>query len=146
MSISMLCSQCGSPAERCERCAAALCPRRLCAELHDAACEAMSTLPAQPTGEMIALSQRPTPTPTPTSPRRQRRERDYEAECTAAEQLVVRISQHRQTGRAALLGGDLETAVDELWLARDLEPHLDRLGAAARAVLPRDWEMETDLT
>jgi hypothetical protein len=45
-----------------------------------------------------------------------------------------------------LLAGELDTAVDELWIARELEPELDRLGAAARDLLPKDWEMETDLT
>jgi hypothetical protein len=63
-----------------------------------------------------------------------------------AEQLMSTIGHHRQAGRAALIAGDLDTAFDELWAARQLEPDLDRLGADARAHLPADWEIETDLT
>jgi hypothetical protein len=63
-----------------------------------------------------------------------------------AEQFVLKITQHRLAGRSALLVGDLDTAFQELWTARDLEPSLDHLGAVARAVVPRDWEHETDLT
>lgn len=58
---------------------------------------------------------------------------------------MLTISHHRQAGRSALLAGDLDTAFDELWAARQLEPDLDRLGAGARAQLPADWELETDL-
>ncbi|HEV7662202.1 MAG TPA: hypothetical protein VGQ62_01610, partial [Chloroflexota bacterium] len=72
-------------------------------------------------------------------------ERNESAERLLAEQLVVHITQHRQSGRAALLVGDLDTAFDELWAARTLEPDLDRLGANARQSMPRDWELETDL-
>src|SRR6202022_971054 len=35
---------------------------------------------------------------------------------------------------------------DELWAARLLEPDLDRPGASARDCMPREWELETDLT
>lgn len=63
-----------------------------------------------------------------------------------AEQLMSTIGHHRQAGRAALIAGDLDTAFDELSAARHLEPDLDRLGADARAHLPADWEVETDLT
>jgi hypothetical protein len=136
--MSILCSQCGGPAERCERCAGPICARRLCAELHDAACAAVSALPAAPA----------TPTGIPYTRRQapRRRERNPEAERLLAEQLGLTIAHHRRAGRAALLAGDLDTAFDELWAARQFEPDLDRLGAGGRAVLPPDWEMETDLT
>jgi hypothetical protein len=89
----------------------------------------------------------PTSTRTYTRPQTARhRERNPEAERLLAEQLVLTIGHHRQAGRSALLAGDLDLAFDELWAARQLEPDLDRLGAVARSVLPRDWEIETDLT
>jgi hypothetical protein len=135
--MNMLCSQCGMPAERCERCAGALCARIFCSELHEASCAAVSTLPAQPMS---------IPTAIVFKPKVRRRERDAAAERIVAEQLVLRISQHRQAGRAALLVGDLDTAFDELWAARALEPDLDRLGPTARECMPHDWEIETDLT
>jgi tetratricopeptide (TPR) repeat protein len=134
--MSMLCSQCDAPAERCDRCASALCERRLCAELHEASCVAMSSLPREP---LLVLA-------SAFKPKVRRRERNQAAERVLAEQLVPRITRHRQTGRAALLVGDLDTAFDELWAARQLEPDLDRLGASARQCMPRDWEIETDLT
>src|SRR5437868_9501604 len=109
MPISMLCSQCGSPAERCELCAGALCQRLLCSELHDAACSAVSALPSVP---VVASA----PAKTKTKPARDT-DRDEEAERLQAEQLVLRISQHRQTGRSALLIGDLDTAFDALCAA-----------------------------
>src|SRR5579859_1659649 len=137
----MLCSQCDAPAERCTRCAAALCARRLCAELHEASCEAVSALPV---GAPIAAV--PTAPPLFTPRTRQRRERNTEAERVVAQQLVTQITQHRLSGRAALLTGNLDVAFDELWAARRLEPDLDRLGPRARQVMPRDWELETDLT
>jgi len=59
---------------------------------------------------------------------------------------VLQITQHRQAGRSALLAGDLDTAFDELWAARLLEPDLDCVGATARDCMPREWEIETDLT
>src|SRR5215216_4519836 len=136
MSVSMLCSQCGSPAERCEQCAGALCQRRLCAELHEASCAAVSAMPSLP---MIVAA--PTVKRAATRP-----ERDEEAERQQAEQFVLKITQHRLAGRSALLAGDLDSAYTELTTARDLEPNLDHLGAVAREVLPRDWEQETDLT
>src|ERR1700738_1384526 len=136
----MLCSQCDAPAERCTRCAAALCTRRLCAELHEVSCEAVSALPV---GAPIATA----PDPAVFTPRtRQRRERNTEAERVVAQHLVTQITQHRQSGSAALLTGHLDVAFDELWAARRLEPDLDRLGPRARQVMPRDWELETDLT
>src|SRR5690349_10252883 len=108
-----LCSQCGAPADRCERCAAALCQRRLCAELHEASCAAVSALPAGPgLMDSARASARPRVV--------RRRERNPEAERLLAEQLVVSIGQHRQAGRAALLLGDLDTAFDELSAARQL--------------------------
>ncbi len=134
----MLCSQCGAPAERCARCASALCARRLCAELHDVSCSAVSALPAG----QVPLPTRGTYVPRP----RPRRQRSPEAEGQIAQHLVLQITQHRQAGRSALLAGDLDTAFDELWAARLLEPDLDCVGATARACMPREWEIETDLT
>jgi len=137
----MLCSQCDAPAERCTRCAAALCTRRLCAELHEVSCEAVSALPVG------APTTAPAPAPVLFTARpRHRRERNTEAEKAIAEHLVTQITRHRQSGRAALLTGDLDLAFDELWAARHLEPDLDRLGPRARQAMPRDWELETDLT
>src|ERR1700687_3908831 len=107
----MLCSQCDAPAERCTRCAAALCKRRLCAELHEVSCEAVSALPV---GAPITLPAQPvlfTPKP------RHKRERNTEAEKAIAEHLVNQITRHRQSGRAALVTGDLDMAFDELWAA-----------------------------
>jgi hypothetical protein len=63
-----------------------------------------------------------------------------------AEQLAATIGHHRQAGRSALMAGDLDTAFDQLWAARQLEPDLDRLGPEAHTALPDDWELETDLT
>jgi hypothetical protein len=135
MSVSMLCNQCGAPAERCQRCASALCLRLLCSELHDASCAAVSALPTKD------------PAPALSGPALQpRRERDDEAERAHVEQLVLAITRHRHQGRTALVVGDLDTAVDELWRARDLEPGLDHVGAIAREFVPRGWELETDLT
>jgi hypothetical protein len=141
----MLCSQCGAPANRCARCAGALCPQRLCAELHEASCAAVSALPAGPA--LQSFGSRPTAPPIVFTPHaRRRRERNPDAERQAAEQLVQHIARHRQYGRAALLAGELDTAFEELWAARDLEPELDELGAAARLSISHDWEIETDLT
>lgn len=134
--MTMRCSQCQGAAERCDRCGGALCARRLCAELHEAACAVLSALPDAPTTVRAASVARTKP----------RRERNPEAERILAEHLVETIGQHRLAGRAALLAGDLDTAFDELWTARQLEPDLDRLGAPARAGLPADFELETDLT
>jgi hypothetical protein len=136
--MSMLCSQCGAPAERCARCASALCARRLCAELHEVSCSAVSALPARQIQAPIASTYVPR--------QRQRRQRSPEVESQIAQQLVVQITQHRQAGRSALLAGDLDTAFDELWAARLLEPDLDCVGAHARDCMPREWEVETDLT
>ena len=135
----MLCSQCGLPAERCERCAGALCQRLLCSELHEASCAAVSALPATP----IQVNAQP-----PKAPRQRKPviERDDEQERLQAEQFILKITQHRVAGRSALLEGDLDTAFHELSTAKDLESNLDHLGAGAREVLPRDWEQETDLT
>jgi hypothetical protein len=77
---------------------------------------------------------------------RPRRQRSPEAESLIAQHLVLQITQHRHAGRTALLAGDLDTAFDQMWAARLLEPDLDCLGAAARGCMPREWEMETDLT
>src|SRR5438132_569999 len=136
--MSMLCSQCGAPAERCARCASALCARRLCAELHEVSCSAVSALPVG----QIQPPARSTYVPR----QKQRRARSPEAESQIAQHLVLRITQHRQAGRSALLAGDLDTAFDELWAARLLEPDLDCVGATARDCMPREWELETDLT
>jgi hypothetical protein len=81
-----------------------------------------------------------------TRPAAGRRVHDPEAERVLAEKLMLAIGHHRQVGRAALVAGDLDTAYDQLCAARQLEPDLDRLGASARAILPPDWELETDLT
>src|SRR4029077_20694161 len=97
----------------------ALCARRLCAELHDASCAAVSAMPAEPIGSRAPV--------TFTRKVRPRRERNARAERVLAKELVLRITQHRQAGRAALLVGDLDTAFDELSAARQLEPDLDRL-------------------
>jgi len=75
-----------------------------------------------------------------------RRQRSHEADSQIAQHLVLQITQHRHAGRSALLAGDLDTAFDELWAARLLEPDLDCVGASAREHLPRGWEIETDLT
>ena len=132
----MLCNQCGAAAQRCEHCGAGVCTRRFCAELHEAACAAVSALPKAPGATSVTY----------VPPAVRRRERNPDAERALAEQLMLTIGHHRQTGRAALIAGDLDTAFDELWAARQLEPDLDRLGADARAQLPADWEIETDLT
>src|SRR5207248_8298683 len=134
--MTMLCSQCGAAATRCDRCSGALCARSLCADLHDASCAAVSVLPVAPAVAHATATFRPRP----------RRERNPEAERVLAEHLVQTVSRHRQAGRAALLAGDLDTAFDELWTARQLEQDLDRLGADARTHLPPAWEIETDLT
>jgi len=131
----MLCSQCGVAAARCDRCSGALCARSLCADLHDALCAAVSVLPAAPAVAHAAVTFRPRP----------RRERNPEAERVLAEHLVQTVNRRRQAGRAALLAGDLDTAFDEFWTARHLEQDLDRLRAPARACMPPDWELETDL-
>jgi hypothetical protein len=155
----MLCTQCGWPAARCARCAGALCPRRLCAELHEASCAGVSGLPSshRPAGPTSATSgtsaaSRTSPAsagsprrPGRSSGKEARTTRDSSAERLAVEQLVAVITRHRRAGQAALLAGDLDTAFHELWLARELEPDLDRFGAAAREALPADWEPETDL-
>jgi hypothetical protein len=133
--MSIPCSQCGAATERCERCVGALCTRRLCAEIHEATCAAMSALPAARGGVSYTRRQAP-----------KRRERNPEAERLLAEQLILTIGHRRLAGRAALLAGDLDTAFDQLWAARQLEPDLDGLCADARADLPTDWEIETDLT
>ena len=137
MPISMLCAQCGSPAERCARCSGALCPRKLCAELHEAACTALSTMPPRPA--------RVEPTPRKLRPSGDRR-RPTTLDRQLVQQLVLTIAQHRADGRAALLIGELDRACTELWSARDLELQLDRLGSAAARSLPDGWELETDLT
>ena len=139
--MSILCSQCGAPAERCARCAGALCARRLCAELHEASCSTVGALPAR----QMPLPLRSASDPGQSTPR-PRRQRNADAERLIAQQLVLQITHHRQAGRSALLVGDLDTAFDELWAARLLEPDLDCLGATARDCLPGEWEIETDLT
>src|SRR5919197_6082106 len=142
MPISMLCAQCGSPAERCARCSGALCRRKLCAELHEAACDALSAMPTEPAGEAVpGLRTERTARGT-----RERRSPAGNADRQLVEQLVLTISQHRAQGRAALLLGELDGAFAELWTARDLELQLDRLGSAASRALPEGWEVETDLT
>jgi hypothetical protein len=138
MSLLMMCSQCGAPADRCDSCSSALCGRRLCSELHEASCAAVSALPigASPLSvAQLSASRKPKPSI-----------RDGEAERSQAEHLVLTITQLRHGGRSALLVGDLDTAYKELLRARDLEPDLDHLGAVAREIVPNDWELETDLT
>src|SRR5438445_462071 len=96
--MSMLCSQCGTAAERCPRCAGALCARRLCGQLHEAACDdavnALASAPTLPTTRTVYAPR--------TRPRRQR---DPEVERLIAHRLVVQITHHRHTGRAASLLG-----------------------------------------
>jgi hypothetical protein len=133
--MTIPCSQCGSAATRCDRCSGAWCARGLCSDLHEASCAALSVLPAAPAVAHTAVSFRARP----------RRERNPEAERVLAEHLVETVTRHRHAGRAALLGGDLDTAFDELWTARQVEHDLDRLGAPARECVPPDWEIETDL-
>jgi hypothetical protein len=110
----------------------------LCSELHEVSCAAVSALPIGASTKSVAqLSESRKPRVSV---------RDDQAERTQAELLVNAITQLRQGGRSALLLGDLDTAFTELSRARDLEPDLDHLGAAAREAVPRDWELETDLT
>jgi hypothetical protein len=138
MPISMLCGQCGAPAERCVRCGAALCVKKLCAELHDAACDALSALPE--------LAVETSPTPAKATISRKERPKRTAADHRVVEKLILTIAQHRADGRAALLVGELDQAFTELCAARDLEIQLDRLGSAAARALPADWDLETDLT
>jgi len=105
-------------------------------------CEAVSALPVGAPLAAVPVTAPILFTPKP----RHRKERNTEAERVIAEHLVAQITRHRQSGRAALLTGDLDVAFDELWAARHLEPDLDRLGPRARQSVPRDWELETDLT
>ena len=128
----MLCGQCRAPAERCLRCGAALCQKKFCAELHEAACDALSAL------EPIAGAPDPRPEPKPA--------RKVGADQQVVNNLILTIAQHRADGRAALLVGELDNALTELCAARDLEVQLDRLGPAAARALPEAWELETDLT
>src|ERR1051326_3509834 len=102
--MSMLCNQCGAAAQRCEHCGAGVCTRRFCAELHEAACAAVSALPKAPGATSVTY----------VPPAVRRRERNPDAERALAEQLMLTIGHHRQTGRAALIAGDLDTAFDEL--------------------------------
>ena len=133
--MTITCSQCGGAATRCDRCSGAWCARGLCADLHEASCAALSALPVGPAPMHAAVNFRPRP----------RRERNTEAERVLAEHLVETVNRHRQSGRAALLAGDLDAAFDELWTARHLEQDLDRLGVPVRECMPADWEIETDL-
>jgi hypothetical protein len=107
-------------------------------ELHEAACATVTTLPDAPVIVPVHVTYK--------RPAAARRAHDPEAERVLAEKLMLAIGHHRQAGRAALVAGDLDTAYDELCAARQLEPDLDRLGVDARALLPPDWEIETDLT
>jgi len=102
----MLCSQCGAAAERCAHCGGALCARRFCAELHEAACAAVSVLPSPPS------TVEPDTRITYARPTARRRERNLDAERALAEQLMLTIGHHRQAGRTALMAGDLDTAYD----------------------------------
>jgi hypothetical protein len=137
MPTSMLCGQCRAPAERCVRCGAALCLKKFCAELHEAACDALSALP----GELLTETEtEPRPVPQPT--KRPRVEVDQQI----VDSLILTIAQHRADGRAALLVGELDQAFSELSAAREMELQLDRLGRAAARALPEGWELETDLT
>jgi hypothetical protein len=96
---------------------------------------ALPAPPAEGLGTRVVSKPRPKPT----------KHRNPELERALAEELVRRVSQHRQAGRAALLVGDLDTAFDELWAARLLEPDLNHIVASARDAMPVDWELETDL-
>ena len=139
MPISMVCAQCGAPAERCARCGGALCPRRLCAQLHDAACHALSAL-AEPAVQAAA---EPRPARLANRVDSQHNNRPVQA---VVERLMVSIARHRADGRAALVVGELDQAFTDLCAARELELQLDRLGPAAARALPDAWELETDLT
>ncbi|HET6317979.1 MAG TPA: hypothetical protein VFG86_16110, partial [Chloroflexota bacterium] len=111
----------------------------------DASCAAVSALPTPTIEQQLSAT---ITEPRCKAKRQQERQpqRDDQAERGQAEQLLLAISDHRHKGRSALLLGDLDTAYDELFRARDLEPGLDHVSALAREVLPRDWELETDLT
>src|SRR2546421_12071420 len=102
------CIQCGSAGEWWDHGGGGWCARRLCAELHEAACAVLSVLPAAPAALPTVTFSRPKP----------RRERNPGAERILAEHLVETIGRHRLAGRAALLAGDLDTAFDELRTAR----------------------------
>jgi hypothetical protein len=138
MPTSMLCGQCRAPAERCVRCGAALCLKKFCAELHEAACEALSALPGELLGE-------PEPAARPVAQARGQ-VRKATPDQQIVDNLILTIAQHRADGRAALLVGELDQAYNELCGARDMEQQLDRLGSAAARALPQGWELETDLT
>jgi hypothetical protein len=58
--------------------------------------------------------------------------------------LVLAITRDRHTGRAAPVAGDLDTAFTNC--SAHLPPGLDHVRAIAREVVPREWELETDLT
>src|SRR5918911_1298387 len=132
MPTSMLCGQCRAPAERCARCGAALCLKKFCAELHEAACEALSALP----GALFA-QQQPEPRPVAQAARKARK---VGPDQQLVDNLILTIAQHRADGRAALVVGELDQAFSELSAARDLEVQLDRLGAAAARALLEAWE------
>ena len=98
LGMSMLCSQCGAPAERCDRCSGALCARRLCAELHEASCVAVDSCngrrarpPSARRWPCVVSAKAPPP-----------RERNQEAERLLAEQLCSRDqAPPRRASRAA---------------------------------------------
>src|SRR5919202_2411099 len=136
MPTSMLCGQCRAPAERCGRCGAALCLKTFCAQLHEAACEALSALP----GELFPEQpQRPVAQAT-------KQARKVGPDQQLLDNLILTIAQHRADGRAALVVDELDHAFTELCAARDKELQLDRLGPAAARALPDGWELETHLT
>ncbi len=132
------CAQCGAPAERCLQCGAALCERRLCAELHEASCQAVRRLPASP---LLGLE----PVYPGKASLRAHRAETQRTRLNLARELIQGIAGHRADGRAALLADDLDRAFVELWAARALEADLATLGPAVGALLPADWEISTDL-
>ena len=127
----MLCSQCDAPAERCTRCAAALCTRRLCAELHEVSCEAVSALPV---GAPLAA-----PTPVLFTPRtRHRRERNTEAERAIAEHR--RSNTNTAVGSGRVAHGDLDLAFDSSG-PRAISNPTSIASDHARQSVPHDFEL-----
>ncbi len=142
MQSGIPCAQCGEPAERCPRCGVALCARRLCAELHEASCHAVESLPP------LARSPEPQVKPPAREGKVGQRARRAETEQTRlnlARDLMDSIRRHRSSGRTALLKDDLDRAFRELWAARSLEVDLENLGPSVGQILPPDWEIATDL-
>ncbi len=61
------------------------------------------------------------------------------------EELIHRLLDHRSAGQAALIEGNANRALAELWAARDLEVQVESLGLVALRLLPPGADLETDL-